>query len=134
MGTDPPGGRAAETRRHMIERTAVIVRNPRVEYRKLSDRGGGVLLNLDTASYHGLNETGSVIWETVGDGKTLGDVVPEVASFFEDAPSTLVDEVTAFIQDLLERDLLRVDHASPAPKGDALGSPGDRRGSGRGTE
>jgi hypothetical protein len=93
----------------MLEREAVIVRNPRVEYRKLADGGGAVLLNLDTAAYHGLNRTGSVIWETVGEGKTLGDVVPEVASFFEDAPPTLADEVTAFIRDLLARDLLRVD-------------------------
>jgi hypothetical protein len=93
----------------MLERQAVIVRNPRVEYRKLAE-GGAVLLNLDTAAYHGLNRTGSVIWETVGEGKTLGDVVPEVASFFEDAPPSLMNEVTAFIQDLLERDLLRVDH------------------------
>jgi hypothetical protein len=110
MGADPSGGRAATMRRRMIDSTAVIVRNPRVEYRKLAEGGGAVLLNLDTASYHGLNGTGSVIWETVGEGKTLGDVVPEVASFFEDAPPTLMDEVTAFIQDLLERDLLRVDH------------------------
>jgi hypothetical protein len=125
-------GRATMWRR-MIDSTAVIVRNPRVEYRKLAEGGGAVLLNLDTASYHGLNETGSVIWEAVGEGKTLGDVVPEVASFFEDAPPTLMDEVTAFIQDLLERDLLRVDHASPAPEEEALDSPGDRRGSGRGS-
>jgi hypothetical protein len=118
----------------MIEHTAVIVRNPRVEYRKLADRGGAVLLNLDTAAYHGLNQTGSVIWETLGEGKTLGDVLPEVASFFEDAPPTLADEVTAFIQDLLERDLLRVDHPSSTPEGEALGSPGDRRASGRGIE
>jgi hypothetical protein len=118
----------------MIESGAVIVRNPRVEYRKLAERGGAVLLNLDTASYHGLNETGSVIWEAVGEGKTLGDVVPEVASVFEDAPPTLADEVRAFIQDLVERDLLRVDHASSTSEGEALGSSGDRRGSGRGTE
>jgi hypothetical protein len=118
----------------MIESGAVIVRNPRVEYRKLAERGGAVLLNLDTASYHGLNETGSVIWESVGEGKTVGDVVPEVASFFEDAPPTLADEVRAFIQDLVERDLLRVDHASSTPEGEALGSSGDRRASGRRTE
>ena len=99
----------------MIEHTAVIVRNPRVEYRKLADGGGAVLLNLDTAAYHGLNQTGSVIWETVGDGKALGRLVPEVASLFDDAPSTLADEVAMFIEDLVERDLLRVDRAQAVP-------------------
>ena len=100
----------------MIDSTAVIVRNPRVEYRKLADAGGAVLLNLDTAAYHGLNQTGSVIWETVGEGKPLGEVVPQVAALFEDAPPTLAREVTTFIEDLIERDLLRVDHAESTPE------------------
>jgi len=122
MVADPPGGRAAEMRRHMIERTAVIVRNPRVEYRKLSDGGGAVLLNLDTAAYHGLNQTGSVIWETVGDGKQLDQVVPEVAALFEDAPPTLAQEVAMFIEDLVERDLLRVDNVRRASASNVPGA------------
>lgn len=109
----------------MIELGAVIVPNPRVEYRKLAEGGGAVLLNLDTAAYHGLNETGSVIWETVGEGKPLGDLIPAVASFFEDAPPSLLEEVTAFIEDLVERDLLRVDHAAGTVERNALGT-GDR--------
>ena len=92
----------------MIERGAVIVRNPRVAYRKLAEGGGAVLLNLDTSAYHGLNETGSVIWESVGEGKAIDDLVPEVASYFDDAPRSLPAELAAFIEDLLERDLLRV--------------------------
>ena len=97
----------------MIESTEMIIRNPRVEYRKLADGGGAVLLNLDTAAYHGLNQTGSVIWETVGDGKALGEVVPQVAAMFEDAPPALSQEVTLFIEDLVERDLLRVQRTDP---------------------
>src|SRR5687767_8314073 len=113
MAPDRPAvGRVGE-RRPMIESGAVIVHNPRVEYRKLAEGGGAVLLNLDTAAYHGLNQTGSVIWETVGEGKPLRDLVPQVASFFEDAPPALSQEVTSFIEDLVERDLLRVDHDRP---------------------
>jgi len=108
----------------MIESDAVISRNPRVEYRKLAEGGGAVLLNLDTAAYHGLNQTGSVIWETVGEGKPLRDVVPQVASFFEDAPPALTQEVTSFIEDLVERDLLRVDHGGQAAKPTTLGAEG----------
>jgi hypothetical protein len=100
-------------RRPMIESTEMIIRNPRVEYRKLADGGGAVLLNLDTAAYHGLNQTGSMIWETVGDGKPLGEVVPQVAGLFDDAPPALSQEVTLFIEDLVERDLLRVQHTDP---------------------
>jgi Coenzyme PQQ synthesis protein D (PqqD) len=97
----------------MVERSAMIIRNPRVEYRKLEE-GGAVLLNLDTAAYHGLNQTGSAIWESVGDGKSIDTLVPEVALFFEDAPPSLDQEITSFIEDLVERDLLRIDHGRPA--------------------
>jgi hypothetical protein len=106
----------------MIESGAVIVRNPRVEYRKLAEGGGAVLLNLDTAAYHGLNPTGSLIWEAVGEGKPLGDVVPEVAAFFEDAPAVMTAEVTTFIEDLIERDLLRVAQVGPSSESGVTGS------------
>lgn len=106
----------------MIESTEMIIRNPRVEYRKLADGGGAVLLNLDTAAYHGLNQTGSMIWETVGDGKPLGEVVPQVAALFEDAPQALSQEVTLFIEDLVERDLLHVQRTDPEQASNVPGS------------
>lgn len=109
----------------MLERRAIVVRNPRVEYRKLAEGGGAVLLNLDTAAYHGLNGTGSLIWESVGEGKAIDDVVPEVASSFEDAPPSLLQEVMAFIEDLVNRDLLRVDPGRPAAESTPLDT-GDR--------
>jgi hypothetical protein len=99
----------------MIDGRAMIVRNPKVEYRKLAEGGGAVLLNLDTAAYHGLNETGSLIWDTIGDGKPLAQLVPQVAAAFDQAPPTLADEVTAFVEELLERDLLRVDAGRSGP-------------------
>lgn len=104
----------------MIESTVLIVRNPRVEYRKLADGGGAVLLNLETAAYHGLNQTGSVIWETVGEGKPLGEVAQQVAALFDDAPPTMPQEVTMFIEDLVERDLLRIGHVDHPPSGSAV--------------
>ena len=104
----------------MLDRSAIIVRNPRVEYRKLAEGGGAVLLNLDTAAYHGLNGTGSAIWEAVGEGKAIGELVPAVASLFENAPPSMPGEVMAFIEDLVARDLLRVDRERQAGEPSAL--------------
>jgi hypothetical protein len=108
MNAAAGSGRTTTMKRDMIERSAVIVRNPRVEYRKLVDRGGAVLLNLETAAYHGLNETGSLIWETVGSGMTIDELVPRVAVHFEEAPPSLHTEIDAFVEDLVRRDLLRI--------------------------
>jgi hypothetical protein len=112
----------------VIDGSAVIVRNPRVEFRKLADAGGAVLLNLDTAAYHGLNETGSLIWETVDQGMTLEDLVPRVASFFEDAPPSLADEIAAFVEDLVDRDLLRVDRSTTTSPEETVGRSVDQGG------
>lgn len=78
-------------------------------------------MNLDTAAYHGVNETGSAIWESVGEGKAFEDLVPDLAAAFDNAPPSLLEEVTAFIEDLLERDLLRVE-GRPEAEQDALGA------------
>lgn len=85
----------------------VVARNPRVEYRKLAGDGGGVLLNLDTAAYHGVNRTGALIWECVGTGKRLRELIPEVAAHFTPAPPTIEADVAGFVDELVERDLLR---------------------------
>ena len=105
----------------MVDRSAIIIRNPRVEYRKLVE-GGAVLLNLDTAAYHGVNSTGSAIWESVGNGKLIDALVPEVARLFENAPTTLNQDISSFIEDLLERDLLRIDDGHPTEDPSAPGS------------
>jgi hypothetical protein len=89
-----------------MDEALVIRRNPRVQARKLAGSGGAVLLNLDTAAYHGVNETGWIIWDTVGDGIPFGQLLPEVEARIEDGPDTLDQEVEAFVAALLERHLL----------------------------
>ena len=79
-------------------------------------------MNLDTAAYHGLNETGSAIWESVGDGRSIDDIVPEVTLLFEDPPPSLHQEIRSFIEDLLDRDLLRVEDGRPTAEPNALGA------------
>ena len=106
---DEAGGRSIEH--------AVVIRNPRVRFRRLSGDGGGVLLNLDTAAYHGLNETGTLIWECVGDGRSIDELTREVAARFDDAPPTLGAELADFVHDLVERDLLQLRDAASATGG-----------------
>jgi hypothetical protein len=46
----------------VMEADGVIRRNPRVVSRELAAEGGAVLLHLESGAYHGLNETGILIW------------------------------------------------------------------------
>jgi hypothetical protein len=70
------------------------------------DGSGAVVLNLDTAAYHGLNAIGSVIWRLLGDGDTFGGLIDGLRDAIDDPPAHLEDEVTAFLRSLEERDLV----------------------------
>jgi hypothetical protein len=77
-------------------------RNPKVVFRELD--GGGVLLHLETGSYHGLNPTGSRLWSLIDGCRRAGDLAR--ALDVEDAPEDLEPRITDFLTDLVARDLV----------------------------
>ena len=84
----------------------VVARNARVVHRRLGAGDGGVLLHLDTAAYHGLNDVGTVVWELLEEPRTLEALIAGVRERFGDPPATVDDDVTTFVNDLVARDLL----------------------------
>jgi hypothetical protein len=86
----------------------VVQRNERAIFRELSENEGSVLLHLDSGAYHGLNPIGTLIWNMIGDGATLHDLIEGVRSQLTDPPASLRSDVEAFIDDLAGRDLLTV--------------------------
>jgi len=101
--------------------TTVVRRSDRVAYRKLTDDAGGVLLHLDTAAYHGVNEIGALIWSALEGDPTLEDVVARVREHVPDAPAELDEDVAAFLTGLADRNLV-----SLGPSDEAAG-PGEPR-------
>jgi Coenzyme PQQ synthesis protein D (PqqD) len=91
-----------------IERDQMIRPNPRSTFRELAEGSGGVLLHLDTAAYHGLNEIGVAIWSLIQPGITFGALVEALRSQIADAPAALDDDVATFLDDLRQRDLVLI--------------------------
>jgi hypothetical protein len=87
----------------MAATAARFRRRERVVHRQLQE--GAVLLNLDDGSYFQINPVGLLIWETL-EGNDLAHVVSRVKESFEDAPPSVADDVSSFIETLLERDLI----------------------------
>lgn len=83
-----------------------IRRNPQVVYRELAGQGGGVLLHLDSGAYHGLNETGSLIWDLIDGSRGFDALVTALRNRLEDAPDDLDAELEQFLADLRDRDLI----------------------------
>ena len=86
--------------------TGAIRRNPQVVYRELAGEGGGVLLHLESGAYHGLNETGSLIWDLIDGERDFAALVSGLRERLDEAPDDLDAETERFLADLRERDLI----------------------------
>lgn len=92
----------------MIDPTTRIRRNPDVVFRPLEEEQGGVLLHLQSGAYHGLNQFGSLIWGLIENEKRFADLVDGVRAESEDAPDSLEQDVSSFVEDLSARDLVQL--------------------------
>jgi hypothetical protein len=90
----------------MTDARTVLRRNPRVEYRGLGEGEGGVLLHLDTAAYHGLNEVGSLVWSLLADPMEFNVLIGELRARLEQVPPMFEQEIAEFLDELAERDLI----------------------------
>ena len=96
----------------MIEATTLLRRNPRVESRSMGEGEGGVLLHLDTAAYHGLNEVGILIWSLLEEPKAMDVLIQELRGQLQDLPESFEEEINQFLGELAERDLILTEPAS----------------------
>lgn len=87
--------------------SAVIRRDPKVVYRELGEDEGGVLLHLETGQYHGLNKTGAAIWSLIDGVNTFAEIVVKVRGQLAAPPTDLEQDVTVFLDDLRQRDLIQ---------------------------
>lgn len=102
----------------MLSEDTTIKRNPRVAYRDLAEDTGGVLLHLDTAQYHGVNNIGALIWSLLGEqGISFTDLVGALRDEVQGAPPELAEEISDYLEGLRERDLVSIEPEPPAPQG-----------------
>jgi hypothetical protein len=92
----------------MIDTNTRIRRNPDVVFRPLEDEQGGVLLHMQSGEYHGLNELGSLIWGLMENETRFADLVDGVRAETEDAPTSVDEDVSRFVEDLNARDLVQL--------------------------
>ncbi|MGH8925090.1 MAG: PqqD family protein [Acidimicrobiia bacterium] len=88
-----------------------VHRVDRVAFRAYGDGSGGVLLNLETSLYFGVNAVGALVWELIGSGNEISRIVEEMQTKFEDPPTDLADDVDHFISELEGRNLVTLDDA-----------------------
>lgn len=85
---------------------AILEGEDEVVFRDLG--GEAVILHLGTATYFGLNEVGTRVWQLLGERLSLDAVCARLAEEF-DAPRERIDaDVAALVSQLVAKGLLRV--------------------------
>lgn len=85
-----------------------IRKSPQVAAHGLAASEGGVLLHLKSGQYHGVDNVGWTIWNLLDGSRNIAELAQELRVRFPDAPSHLNEDVSIFVQDLLERNLVEV--------------------------
>jgi SynChlorMet cassette protein ScmD len=85
----------------MISRKDKPIANPLVVLREEFD-DWAVLFNPDTARALGINPVGVTVWKGMDGKASLEEIVSEIKDCFEDAPETVLEEITGFVNALAE--------------------------------
>lgn len=70
--------------------------------------GEWVFLNLENGEYYGLNETGSLVWDSLVKNKNLEAILESLKKKFQVEESRLEREVKEFLVDLQKEGLIEV--------------------------
>ena len=88
----------------MAPQTRTVRPNANTLHRELG--GEGVLLQLDSGEYFGLDEVGERIWALMMEDGDLSRVESRLIEEFEVEPSRLAADLKAFVDELAERRLI----------------------------
>lgn len=92
-----------------MESDTLVRRNSSIVFQRFAADGGGVLLHLETDAYHNLNATGVLVWDLLENPLRVSDLADRFCARFEEDGETARDDLLAFLEELVERDLIVMD-------------------------
>jgi len=77
----------------------------------------GVILDLTSGTYYGLDAVGRTVWEAIGSETTLGELCATLRRLYEVDEETCRRDVQALLRDLQAAGLVSVEEPSPRDEG-----------------
>jgi hypothetical protein len=74
-----------------------------------------VLLSVRAGNYFGFNRVGTEIWNMLTAPRRVGDILDSLAKAHDVDTDTMTRDVTAFLQTLIDRGLVKVINAGKSP-------------------
>lgn len=90
-----------------VGRDARLKASPHVHARPFDDEL--VLLDLEGGSYYGLDEIGARFWAGLSEGRSPREVAESLNGLYRVDPETLLNDLVALADQLLEKGLVVVD-------------------------
>ena len=85
-------------------KSSTVKHAARVAWRKVADEA--VILDTETAAYYSLDGAGLRIWELIGAGRPLADIVSTLAQEYDAAPEVLLRDCEGLIRRLRKENLV----------------------------
>jgi len=74
-------------------------------------KGETVILNTVTGVYCGLNEVGSLVWESIKKPRSVNSIVDIILNEYDVEPKQCENDLFIVLQDLFDNGLIEVTHA-----------------------
>ena len=88
----------------------IVKKSENIVFRKIQDEY--ILVPIvasaaDVESIFNLNETGAAVWERIDGIKNLSEIIEDIKSEYESEDKKLEDDVMAFVNEMMEAELIR---------------------------
>lgn len=99
-------GPATGTESAALTVRSVVIRDPELISSSLNR--DVVMMDAESGTYYGLNETAGLIWQFLGDARPVAEVVAQLVEAYDVEPTRCEQEVLEVLEDLRARGLIRV--------------------------
>ena len=87
-----------------ISLNTIIQRNPDILASDLD--GEKVMMSIQKGEYYGLGKTGTFIWDNIANPIKISDLVNKIIQKYEVSEQQCLNDITPFITDLIEKQLI----------------------------
>ncbi len=91
-----------------LTKNSIIQRKTELLFSKMDEEV--VMMNIDKGEYYGLDEIGSRIWQILEKPVHFNDIIQTLTDEYDVEETTCRDDVTAFLKELHEKDLIVVNN------------------------
>ena len=94
----------------MVAKSDIVSMSPHQVYTTLGSEA--VVLELQASNYFGMNDVGTAVWNFLQQPREVSDVIEHIVNHYEGSIEQAEVEILNFLQNLVNKGLVVVDHKS----------------------